>query len=456
MSPQHSLKRIILGSLATIVALTSPVAAQLSIDFENPPYVPGTLQNQQGWTGGQNFPRVQTSSQIAAELVGAGLNAGTTVHSGAQALLVTANPGETTQGGLVGKPLTGLESEALVSMDWWARPLTAGSMGSTIGSDLGNTFVGLRDTAGNRAAALRFGVVRDEANAVIGTTIDFGSASAGSAVWVPSGLTWAADTWYNFRFDLNYVTKEYDFFIDETKVNASPIQFYNTASIAATNVFISRGAINAGQIIDDISIDEDFAKKLLLSIDPTDGDAVVTNNTGAAVTLDSYAIGSTSSSLLTSWGSLKDQSLAGWQEASPNTGRVSELNPEGALTLNPGQSFTLNGLWNTLGTQDVSDLTFQYRDTALETTLNGVVEFAGASSPGDFDNDGDVDGRDFLIWQRGDSPSPLSAGDLAAWQSNYGAGGLSAEASAVSVPEPGSMLLIALGLGLVALNKRSR
>jgi hypothetical protein len=40
----------------------------------------------------------------------------------------------------------------------------------------------------------------------------------------------------------------------------------------------------------------------------------------------------------------------------------------------------------------------------------------------DFDNDGDVDGRDFLRWQRGDSPNPLSSGDLALWQEQYGEG----------------------------------
>ena len=36
--------------------------------------------------------------------------------------------------------------------------------------------------------------------------------------------------------------------------------------------------------------------------------------------------------------------------------------------------------------------------------------------PGDFDLDGDVDGRDFLIWQRGGSPSVRGAIDLANWQ----------------------------------------
>src|SRR5690606_37810851 len=100
-----------------------------------------------------------------------------------------------------------------------------------------------------------------EMDAVIGTTIDYASASAGSAVWVPSGLSWEADTWYNFRFELDYFTKEYDFFIDDVKVNDSPIQFYNTGSASAAKVFVSRGQNNAGQIIDDFDVDVDLTKK---------------------------------------------------------------------------------------------------------------------------------------------------------------------------------------------------
>jgi len=42
------------------------------------------------------------------------------------------------------------------------------------------------------------------------------------------------------------------------------------------------------------------------------------------------------------------------------------------------------------------------------------------SLPGDFDGDNNVGGRDFLIWQRGTSPAPLSAADLADWRVNYG------------------------------------
>ena len=39
-----------------------------------------------------------------------------------------------------------------------------------------------------------------------------------------------------------------------------------------------------------------------------------------------------------------------------------------------------------------------------------------------FDGDGDVDGRDFLAWQRNTSAGPLSSGDLVLWQDQYGVG----------------------------------
>jgi hypothetical protein len=37
----------------------------------------------------------------------------------------------------------------------------------------------------------------------------------------------------------------------------------------------------------------------------------------------------------------------------------------------------------------------------------------------DFDGDGEVDGMDFMAWQRGESPNALSVGDLELWQSQY-------------------------------------
>jgi hypothetical protein len=83
---------------------------------------------------------------------------------------------------------------------------------------------------------------------------------------------------------------------------------------------------------------------------------------------------------------------------------------------------------------------FAYKEGIIVPTL------ADVGRPGDFNEDGDVDGRDFLVWQRGQSPSPLSSTDLLAWQQNYGAQGLSAVATAI--PEPASLVF---GLGCLGL-----
>jgi hypothetical protein len=68
----------------------------------------------------------------------------------------------------------------------------------------------------------------------------------------------------------------------------------------------------------------------------------------------------------------------------------------------------------------------------------GVLSVS-AGIPGDFDADGDVDGRDFLVWQR--NPA---VGDLSDWQTNYGVGALTAASTAV--PEPGTMLTAAFAM----------
>jgi hypothetical protein len=77
----------------------------------------------------------------------------------------------------------------------------------------------------------------------------------------------------------------------------------------------------------------------------------------------------------------------------------------------------------------------------------GELSVVAASLLGDFDADGDVDGRDFLVWQR--NPA---VGDLADWQANYGAGALSAS---TAVPEPESLWVAAI-VGMIGVYKRKQ
>lgn len=79
----------------------------------------------------------------------------------------------------------------------------------------------------------------------------------------------------------------------------------------------------------------------------------------------------------------------------------------------------------------------------------------------DFDSDGDVDGHDFLRWQRGagdaNGDGETDAADLAFWRNQYGRGttSIADNASAsLAVPEPSSALLFAIASTLV-LSKRS-
>lgn len=77
-----------------------------------------------------------------------------------------------------------------------------------------------------------------------------------------------------------------------------------------------------------------------------------------------------------------------------------------------------------------------------------------AGRPGDYDRDGDVVGRDFLINQRGQSPSPLNVIDLSDWQNAYGV--QEAVLSATRVPEPSSWILISLTFMGRSLGQRRR
>jgi len=79
-------------------------------------------------------------------------------------------------------------------------------------------------------------------------------------------------------------------------------------------------------------------------------------------------------------------------------------------------------------------------DTQIDN-LGFVLPDVGIA--GDFDLDDDVDGADFLLWQR-----DMSIGNLAEWEANFGT--VAAVGAAAAVPEPSAIVLALLaGCGLL-------
>lgn len=121
------------------------------------------------------------------------------------------------------------------------------------------------------------------------------------------------------------------------------------------------------------------------------------------------------------------------------------------LTLGPRLA---NGNWLLVGVVDNSSGEDVISQNTLITFELSAIPFA------DFDEDGDVDGRDFLAWQRGygktigakfsqgdaDRDGDVDAADLAIWSEAYGAPAIVA---AAAIPEPNTLLLLAFGAVLI-------
>jgi hypothetical protein len=142
--------------------------------------------------------------------------------------------------------------------------------------------------------------------------------------------------------------------------------------------------------------------------------------------------------------------------------RLTDL--DGFQILNPGASpanheVELDAAGNAYITSNNSELLQVFSpggNTKAITSSNGsfVVTEIGGGLAGDFNGDTVVDGADFLVWQRGGSPNPLSAGDLDLWKANFGT---SAAAPAVgAVPEPSAALLAIGAVAALGFVKRRR
>ncbi len=122
------------------------------------------------------------------------------------------------------------------------------------------------------------------------------------------------------------------------------------------------------------------------------------------------------------------------------------------LGSNLGQTFSNASLvFLTLETAGVNATTLTYEGEhgyqGADYLLAGEVSYV-PTLPGDFDLDEDVDGHDFLIWQR-----DPTIGNLADWQANYG---YSPPTDVITaVPEPASVCLAGI-VAMASLLRRPR
>jgi hypothetical protein len=259
---------------------------------------------------------------------------------------------------------------------------------------------------------------------------------------------------------------------------------------ASIRVSIFGGVRNGGTdgYIDNVDAQVTNAANVLLyaQVNTVTGQVSIRNQTGQAVSLDYYEITSASGALnRASWSSLQDQNASGfpagngtgngWEEGGGGgNGGISESYLTGDSQMGGNATVSLGGAFAVGGTQD---LVFRYG--AVSNLVNSA----------DFDIDSDVDGADFLAWQRGlgkltgvtradgdadgdpdgpptpTDPSPLEADvdgdDLAIWKAAWQPRSTLVEgfvryvgAAAASVPEPDAVILVSLALAPLVRRRR--
>ncbi|WP_197530978.1 PEP-CTERM sorting domain-containing protein [Bythopirellula polymerisocia] len=118
--------------------------------------------------------------------------------------------------------------------------------------------------------------------------------------------------------------------------------------------------------------------------------------------------------------------------------RVDDVSGQGNVILGGGSGFApLTGPQGAGG---------QYNSGGFDADITyiGVIP-SPTTETGDFNNDGLLDGADFLVWQRGGSTNMLSQSDLTVWQTNYGSQ-VPLTVNSVAVPEPTTSLLLLLSI----------
>jgi hypothetical protein len=180
---------------------------------------------------------------------------------------------------------------------------------------------------------------------------------------------------------------------------------------------------------------------IVMTVNMATGEAVLQNQTPFSQEVEGYTITSALGSINTAqWNTFESQGIDdGDWFATPasNANRLTELQDQGTTTFNVSTTYSVGDIYSAGAARD---LKFEFLLAGEKTLREGVVAYL---LPGDFDGDSDVDGADLLRWQRGGSPTPNSAADLATWRANFGVS-VAASLATATVPEPTGLVLSAL------------
>ena len=242
-------------------------------------------------------------------------------------------------------------------------------------------------------------------------------------------------------------------------------------------VRIHNSALSDSQIADDYYFGPTPANLLGIVVNKTDGTVTIKNNYSSALTIDHYSIVSRGGALKNTWSGLGSLDSIGsgegqsWSKAGgASANELAELFLSGSSTFDPAESHSIGAAYNPAvfgGTN--GDLVFQFHLTSGERLYGPVSYVTSGAVAGDYNQDGVVNAADYTVWRDhlgqnttlpntnpADTDGVVTQAEYTFWKSRFGAtsgSGAGGAAVASSVPEPTSIILLAVGLTLGLLGR---